>query len=124
MRAKYRVVVVDDDEWLMDTYEHSLIAAGYSVARAANALEAIQVIDTHQPHAIILDIFMPGPNGVVLLHELQSYTDLANIPVIVATNAARDIRHGALLPYGVKAVLDKTVMTPEDIVLAVKRVLQ
>ncbi len=123
MRTKRRIVVIDDDEWLVDTYTHTLAKAGYEVARAANALEAVQVIDTFQPDVIILDIFMPGPNGVALLHELQSYPDLARIPVIVVTNAARDIRHGALTPYGVQAVLDKTAMTPEDILLAVKRVM-
>lgn len=117
------VVIIDDDEWLMDTYERTLSAAGYSVARAANAVAAMQVIDEHQPQAIILDLFMPGPNGIVLLHELQSHSDLANIPVILITNAAHDINAELLAPYGVRTVLDKTAIAPEDVALAVKRAL-
>ena len=83
----------------------------------------MDMIDKHHPHAIVLDIFMPGPNGIVLLHEMRSHSDLANIPVIVCSNSASDIPHGNLAKYGVMAVLDKTTMHPDDIVTAVRRVL-
>lgn len=122
MKTK-RVLVIDDDEWLMDEYTRTLAAAGYAVGRAGNALEAMAAIDHLKPNVIILDLFMPGPNGIVLLHELQSHADLNRIPVILVSNAANDIKPDVLAPYGVVLVLDKTSMQPGDVLAAVKRVL-
>ena len=117
------ILIVDDDGWLASQYSRTLETAGYRPFVAANALEAMDMIDKYHPHAIVLDIFMPGPNGIVLLHEMRSHSDLANIPVIVCSNSASDIPHGNLAKYGVMAVLDKTTMDPDDIVTAIRRVL-
>lgn len=118
-----RVLVIDDDQWLVDEYTRTLTAAGYTVERAGNALDAMETIDRLKPEVIILDLFMPGPNGIVLLHEIKSHADLNRIPIILISNAAGDLKPEVLAPYGVLRVLDKTTMTPSDIVAAVKRVL-
>ena len=39
-------------------------------------------------NVIILDVLLPGPNAFTLLHELQSHSDLAGIPIILCTNSA------------------------------------
>jgi hypothetical protein len=56
-----------------------------------------------------------------LLHELQSYTDTADIPVIVSTNLP-NIELEELEPYGVKSLLNSASMKPSDIVAAVRSV--
>lgn len=118
-----RVLVIDDDQWLVDEYTRTLTAAGFIVERAGNALDAIETIDRLKPGVIILDLFMPGPNGIVLLHELKTHTDLNQIPIILISNAAGDLKPDVLRPYGVLQVIDKTTMTPGDIVAAIRRVL-
>lgn len=118
-----RVLVIDDDQWLVDEYTRTLAAAGYTVERAGNALDAMETIDRLKPAVIILDLFMPGPNGIVLLHEVKSHTDLSRIPIILISNAANDLKPDALRSYGVSQVLDKATMTPGEIVAAVRRVL-
>ena len=123
MSVRSRVLVIDDDQWLVDGYVRTLEAAKYTVERAENTLEAMGMIDRFRPNVIVLDLFMPGPNGIVLLHELQSHTDLARIPVVLISNAARDVKPDALQAYGVLQVLDKTTMQPGDIVAAVRKVL-
>lgn len=123
MSTQAPILIVDDDGWLASQYSRTLEKAGYRSHVAVNALEAIDMIDKYHPQAIILDIFMPGPNGIVLLHEIRSHSDLANIPIVVCTNSASDIPHGTLAQYGVATVLDKTTMHPDDIVTAMRRVL-
>lgn len=120
MRAMPTVLVVDDDTWFADEYSRPLQDAGYLVVRAGNALEALERLDETAVAAVVLDMFMPGPNGLVLLHELASHSDLNAIPVIVITNAAADIKDGALAPYGVVKVIDKTTMQPGDVLAAVR----
>lgn len=123
MRSMPHILVVDDDEWIAENYARVLKKANYTVEYAANALEAMERLDQTPTNAIILDLFMPGPNGLVLLNEIASHSDLNKIPVIVITNAAHDIKEGALLPYGVAKVLDKTSMQPDDVLAAVRSVL-
>lgn len=123
MKSRASVLIIDDDQWLAAQFERVLTRAGYHVFLAANALDGMGAIDTHKPQAIILDIFMPGPNGIVLLHEIRSHSDLAQIPIIVCSNSASEVPHGDLSAYGVRTILDKTTMQPDDIVTAVKRVL-
>ncbi len=123
MAKRPSVLVVDDDQWLADAMRSQLEREGFTVHTAHNAIEGIDAVDRYHPSVVVLDIFMPGPNGIVLLHELRSHSDLAQIPIIVCTNSASDIPHGNLTQYGVNIVLDKVSMQPDDVVVAVKKVL-
>lgn len=116
-----RILVVEDDSWQAEYIARQLERAGYRVQVAAHALQAIEVIDQQLPDIIILDMFLPGANGVTLLHEIRSHADLAHIPVIVCS--AEQVSAKQLKPYGVVEVLDKTIMTNADLQAAVRRVL-
>lgn len=117
------ILIIDDDQWFRALLERQLVVAKYRVTHAENGVAAMKQIDVDPPDVIILDMFMPGPDGLVLLHELQSYSDLATIPVIVCTNSAPDVPIKTLRPYGVVRVLDKTTMMPDDVTAAVKKAL-
>lgn len=116
------VLLVDDDQWLSERFAQTLKRAKYSVSISRNGIEAIDAIDKQKPDVVVLDLFMPGPNGVVLLHELQSHTDLADIPVVLCSNSAGEVLFDTVEPYGVRVILDKTTMEPADLVSAVRKV--
>jgi len=115
-----RVVVVEDDVWLAEHYMRVLRREGYEVYYAPHALGAITVIDQAQPHVLLLDVLLTGTTALALLHELQSHPDLAAIPVVLATNLADQIDIEDVKSYGVKRILDKATMHPEDIAAAVR----
>ena len=117
------ILCIEDDRLIGEMYVHSLQKAGYEVEAAKDGLDGIDRIDEFRPEVIVLDMFMPGPGGVVLLHELRSHTDLAKIPVIICSNSAADIPADALKAYGVSRILDKTTMAPDDVVTAVRSAL-
>ncbi len=116
-----RVLVVDDDAWQADMIVGQLTKDGFVAEVATDALAAFTSIDRHSPDVIVLDIMLPGPNGIAFLHELRSHTDIANIPVVVCS--AGQLEAGKLRPYGVTSVLDKTTMQPDDVLVAVRRAL-
>ena len=122
MRAKH-VIVIEDDQWFLALVKKTLERERFAVTAANNTIEGIAEINKKVPDAIILDFFMPGPNALVLLHELQSYGDTTQVPVILCTNNASDIPKDTLSAYGVMAVLDKTTMHPDDVVAAVRKAL-
>ena len=122
-RKKPVVIIVDDDTWLAEHNVETLNNAGFSAHSTGHALSAIDLIDELKPDALILDILLPGTTGFALLHELQSYRDTAALPVIICSGVADDMNLDELKPYGVKRILDKTTMRPDDIVAAVRSVL-
>lgn len=117
------VLIVEDDEWLAEQYSRILNAAGYEISIAPHALAAIQIIDEINPDAIILDVLLTGSTAFALLHELQSYGDTGNIPIILCTSIASDLSLENLKLYGVDQILDKTTMMPDDLLIGLNRIL-
>jgi len=117
------ILIVEDDDWLAEQHSRVLTKAGYKIAVALHALAAIQVIDDINPDAIVLDVLLTGSTAFALLHELQSYGDTGDIPIILCTNLASELSVDDLELYGVKKILDKTTMAPDDLVVALRSVL-
>jgi DNA-binding response OmpR family regulator len=119
-----RVVVVEDDVWLAEHYLRVLRRAGYETYHAGHALGAIDMIDDVKPHAVLLDVLLTGTTALALLHELRSHADLADVPIVLATNLADQIALEDVAGYGVKRILDKATMHPEDVIAAIRTVVQ
>ncbi|MEI6228925.1 MAG: response regulator [Candidatus Saccharibacteria bacterium] len=120
---KIKVLVVEDDKWLAEQHGRVLTAAGYSATVVLNAIEAIQAVNKQVPDVIILDVLLTGNTAFALMHELQSYDDTGAIPIILCTNLAADLSLDDLAPYGVKQIIDKATMVPDDIVTAIRRLM-
>lgn len=116
------IVIIEDDVWLAEQHMRVLEQAGYHPHHATYASAAIELIDEHAPIAIILDVLLTGSTALVLLHELQTYKDTASIPVILCTNMAGDISLDEFAPYGVRRILDKSTMLPDDLIAAIRSV--
>src|SRR5688572_8619296 len=123
MTKRVNVLVVEDDVWTAEQHVRLLQAAGYQAQYVTNTPGAIDVIDMRLPDVIILDVLLTGQNAFTLLHELRSHVDLGGIPVILCTNSADAIASEDVAVYGVRMVLDKTTMQPNDLLAAVKKVL-
>ena len=112
-----RVLMVEDDTWLADSYQRILERAGFAVVCTSMAEEAIRLIEPEAPDVILADVLLEGNTVIGLLHELQSYEDTAPIPVVLCTTLSGDGLNGDRLHmYGVRAVLDKSTLTPEQLV--------
>lgn len=117
------VLLIEDDAWLAEQFVRTLRNATFTVEQVSFAPTAMQKIDEHEPRVIILDMLLTGSTGMVLLHELQTHPDTAQIPVIVCTNLASTLEIEDLAPYGVRRLIDKMTMEPDDLVVAVRSVL-
>lgn len=120
---KPHILIVEDNRWLSEHYERILKQTGYEVTTTGHILAAINVIDDHIPDVIILDVLLTGQTAFTFLHELQSYGDTSIIPVIICTNLAEELNLTDLKPYGVRQILDKTTMIPDDLITTLKAVL-
>jgi len=121
--AAQHVLLVEDDPWLAELEAGVLTQAGYEVTHAPHAPSAIAKIDEKQPDIIILDVLLTGSTAFALLHELQSYGDTKNVPIILCTNMAENLKLEDLKNYGVRRIVDKTTMQLDDLPAAIRSVL-
>lgn len=80
-----KVLVVDDDQAIRDLLGAFLVADGYEVTTAKNGVEAIELAKTKRPHVILMDVKMPGVDGIEACKLLKSDDKTKAIPVIMIT---------------------------------------
>ncbi|MDH7498247.1 MAG: response regulator, partial [Syntrophomonadaceae bacterium] len=81
-----RIMVVDDEESLVKLIAHNLQREGYEVIPVRDGLEALARARSEAPDLIILDVMLPGLDGLEVCRRLRQ--DKVDIPVIMLT--ARD----------------------------------
>jgi len=84
------VLVVDDEPDVRTFFESALKDAGFNVLTAANGNEALEIMKSHTPDLISLDLVMPGRSGIKFFHELRRNKGWRGIPVLVVTAHAND----------------------------------
>jgi len=85
--GRTRILTVDDDPHTLRTVREALTAAGYEVVGAADPEQLVPLIKKHEPHLVLLDLMLPGADGIGLM---ESVRELANIPVIFLSAYGRD----------------------------------
>lgn len=114
---KKKVLLVEDDKWLSDLYAGA-VGKEVELVRAATAEEALTAIDTRTIDIIVLDMFLPGHNGIELIHELASYQDSLQIPIIILSSVAeRDfgLKKHRFMHYNIVEYLYKPAVKPADV---------
>jgi CheY-like chemotaxis protein len=81
-----QILVIDDDEDIRDVAQVALeVVGGWKVLTASSGREGVQLAETQQPDAILLDVMMPDMDGVETFQQLQANPATRHIPVILLT---------------------------------------
>jgi CheY-like chemotaxis protein len=115
------ILIVDDDDDIRYMLSEALRMEGYLVTEASNAAEAEQKALRDVPHLILLDLNMPGTNGMTALWNIRRHQEIAAVPVvIVSAHDAFDLRAEAAAA-GCKGYLSKPLEVQElrDVVRSV-----
>lgn len=84
--ARRRILVVDDSGLVRQLAQMALdTIGGWEVLCAESGSEALELADSEQPEAILLDVVMPGMDGFATLAALRAGPTTARIPVILVT---------------------------------------
>ena len=76
---------VDDDNTIRDIEVYTLTQTGFEAKGFADGISMLEVLKTEKPELIVLDIMLPGKDGVEVLKEIRSNPETRKIPVIMAT---------------------------------------
>src|SRR6266704_4819506 len=120
---KSRILVVDDEPDAIELIAFNLKAAGYDVTSAADGDEALKKARAVLPHLIILDLMLPGVDGLAVCKQLRRDERTAPIPIIMLTAKAAEIDRVLGLELGADDYVTKP-FSPRELVLRVKRLLR
>lgn len=79
------IVCVEDDNSIRDLMIYTLNAAGFEAMGATDGNGLFEILRTGRPQLIMLDIMLPGEDGIAILKRLRAHVETAGIPVIMAT---------------------------------------
>ena len=80
-----RILVVDDDADNRNLLARPLAARGHQVEAVASGVEALRRIEDELPDVVLLDILMPGMDGLQVLDSIRTHHSVSRLPVVMAT---------------------------------------
>ena len=115
---RFRILVVDDEERVLNFLRSKLRALGYEVLTASNGLEALEQAQAQEPDMIVLDLIMPKMDGFETLKELRSFSP---VPVIVLSARGADVDKIKGFKLGADDYLPKP-FNPDELVARIEAV--
>lgn len=79
------VLVVEDEEDIRELVSYNLLKAGYQVAGVASGEDALAAVAARRPDLILLDLMLPGLDGLSVCRRLKSSPQTASIPIVILT---------------------------------------
>jgi DNA-binding response OmpR family regulator len=119
--GRERVLVVDDDPTVSDVVRRYLERAGYAVALAGDGPAALHAIAEQMPDLVVLDLMLPGVNGLEVCRNLRSHAP--ELPVIMLTALGEESDRVRGLEMGADDYVIKP-FSPRELVLRVQSVLR
>lgn len=117
-----KILVVDDEPYMIRLMKHHLTRAGFDMISAANGEEAIEKAVNELPHLVIMDVMMARMDGLAALKELKSRDETRRIPVIMLTANARLITRLESESSGAAAFITKP-FSPTRLMAEIQRLL-
>ncbi|KKT57630.1 MAG: Two-component DNA-binding response regulator [Candidatus Giovannonibacteria bacterium GW2011_GWC2_44_9] len=120
MNPNIKVLIVDDDVFLLDMYSIKFKESGFSVEIAKNGEDALAKAKSLNPDIILLDIVMPKMDGFDVLREIKQNNIAPNAVIFILTNLGQkeDVDRG--LKLGANDYIVKAHFTPSEVVAKVR----
>lgn len=123
MNASYKIAVIEDEPSIRRLYQTKLELEGFTVQTASNGVEGLVLVETFQPHLLLLDIRMPQMCGDEMLIKVREQDWGADVRVIVLTNISRDEAPSILRFLHVDRYIVKAHYTPSQVTDIVREIL-
>ncbi len=121
--AHERILIVEDNELNLKLLRDVLQVEGYVTSETTTAEEGVARALAAPPALVLMDIHLPGIDGVTALHRLRADPRTAGVPVIAVTASAMPLERAEILAAGFDGCFVKP-LDVDEIVVEVRRVLE
>lgn len=116
-----KILVVDDEPSVCDVLKEFLASYGYQVSVAYSGDEAIEAYQQDRPDVVLLDVRMPGKDGIETLRDIKSKDPSATVIMVTAVHKENVIREA--LAEGASDYITKPI-NPQSLELAIRTKMQ
>jgi len=124
MSSKPKILIIEDDGFLLQMYSSKLELEGYEVISALDGVKGLKLALTNQPDLIILDLKLPELDGFQILEKLKKDAKTKKIPIIVLTNLSQKQDINKCLNLGADDYLIKAHFVPSEVIERIKIILK
>jgi len=110
-----KILVVEDDQAFFNVCATELKLKGYDVVHVADGNLAVAKIKEEAPNLVLLDIILPGVNGLDILRELKESDDTKEIKVVMLTNFGTDDNISKAVELGADDYFMKYNVVPSEL---------
>jgi two-component system, OmpR family, phosphate regulon response regulator PhoB len=121
--AKPTILVVEDDKDILDLLAYTLRGAGFDVVTAADGLDAVIQAKLHRPVMVLLDLMLPGMDGLDVCRELKRSPETAGTAVIMLTARGEEVDRIVGLELGADDYVVKP-FSPREVLLRIRAILR
>jgi two-component system phosphate regulon response regulator PhoB len=123
MMAKKTILVVEDDEDILELVSYNLSREGYQIVEVTSGEDALKRARSNLPELVVLDLMLPGVDGLEVCRILKNNAQTAHIPIIMLTAKGEEADVVAGLELGADDYITKP-FSPRILTARVKAVLR
>jgi len=117
------ILIADDEPNQLELMDYNLRNAGFSIIKASNGLDALELIENNTPDLIILDWMMPKMSGIDVCRTLRSRSETKLLPIIILSARSEDSDKSLGLDNGADDYISKP-FSPKELLSRVKALLR
>ncbi len=118
-----KILIVEDEKDIARLIQYNLDKAGFSCETAASGEDALALLGRKGFDLVILDVMLPGVDGLEVCRRMRKDTDLTDVPVIMLTAKGEEVDRIVGLELGAEDYMVKP-FSPRELVLRVKAILR
>lgn len=119
----HKLLLVDDEQDILEFLTYNLRKEGYHVTSATNGDEALAIARREQPDLVLLDVMMPGLDGIEVCRELRQMPGMSDVLIAFLTARAEDYSHIAGFEAGADDYINKPIK-PRVLISRIKALLR
>jgi two-component system, OmpR family, alkaline phosphatase synthesis response regulator PhoP len=123
MTQKKRIILVEDEEDIAALIKLQAEVSGYKLHVEVDGINGFRAIEREKPDLVILDIMLPGENGLDVCRKIKSLSDLKNIPIIILSAKGEELDVVLGLELGADDYISKP-FSPKVLFSRIKAVLR
>ncbi|REJ85627.1 MAG: DNA-binding response regulator [Acidobacteria bacterium] len=121
--ASEKIVVIEDEPDILEVLQFNLEREGFEVKTASSGTEGLQVVEREEPDLVLLDLLLPGVDGLDVCRRLRSSSRQSNVPIIMVTAKGEESDVVLGLGLGADDYVQKP-FSPKELVARVKALLR
>ena len=121
--SEKKILVVEDHQDTRELLKYNLESAGYQVVAAGDGLTGLEMAQAQRPDLVILDLMLPGMDGLEVCRRMKKNAELSGTPVIMLTAKGEEVDRIVGLELGADDYVVKP-FSPRELVLRIKAVMR